>query len=303
VREITHLGGTILGTTNRGNPFCWPRRRADGRWEELDRSGDVISGARTHRLDAVVVIGGDGTLRIAHDLGLKGLPVVGIPKTIDNDVAGTSASLGYHTAVNTATDAIDRVRSTAESHERVMVLEVMGRHAGWIALNSGLAGGADAILLPEIPFDVAKVCAHVHAREAEKRRFAIVVVAEGAVPTGGQPLVRAAAAPGGMERLGGVGEVVASAIAEGTGKEARCVTLGHLQRGGSPMWFDRLLALRFGVAAIRSVAAGQFGVMVGYESPDVRPVSLAEVIAASPRSVGADSDAIRTARELGISLG
>jgi phosphofructokinase-like protein len=245
VRGITHLGGTILGTTNHGNPFQWPRLLPDGRVEEQDRSGELVEAIRASGFDAIVAIGGDGSLGIAHRLFEKGVPVVGVPKTIDNDVAGTESSFGFDTAVSTATDALDKVHTTAESHDRVFVVELMGRYAGWIALHSGLSGSADVILIPEIPYDIDKVCEKILERERRGRRFSIVVAAEGARPLGGQVMLRQAAGGGRAERLGGIGEEVAREIGKRTGKETRSLVLGHLLRGGSPTTFDRLLALRF----------------------------------------------------------
>src|SRR5437867_7365908 len=237
VRGITHLGGTILGTSNRGNPLKWRVQRPDGTSAERDRTRELLDSFRAHRLDAMVAIGGEGTLGIVLHLWKRGLPAVGVPKTIDNDVGGTVTTFGFDSAVSTATDAIDKLHSTAESHERVMVVEVMGRLAGFIALNSGIAGSADVILIPEIPFDINKVCDKIRRREAEGRHFSIVVVAEGAVPKGGTvSLVDPS-----HERLGGIGDKVAHSIEGMTGKETRSLVLGHLQRGGSPTTFDRLL--------------------------------------------------------------
>jgi len=298
VRGITHLGGTILGTSNRGNPLQWRVQRPDGSWEERDRSDELIATFHRYRLDALIAIGGDGTLGIVLSLWKKGLPVVGVPKTIDNDVGGTMATFGFDTAVATATDAIDKVHSTAESHERVIVVEVMGRHAGFIALNSGIAGSADVILIPEIPFEIDKVCDKIRRREAEGRHFSVVVVAEGAVPKGGsESLIDPEHA-----RLGGIGDKVAHSIEQMTGKETRSLVLGHLQRGGSPTTFDRLLGLRFGSAAVRLVAEGQFGKMVALQAPRIVGVPLEEAIA-KPRRVSLDSDTVLTARDLGISFG
>ena len=298
VRGITHLGGTILGTTNRGDPFKWREQRPDGAWSERDRSDEVVTAFRAFELDALVLIGGDGSLAIARLLMAKGMPIVGVPKTIDNDVGGTVATFGFDTAVATATDAIDKLHSTAESHERVMVVEVMGRNAGFIAVHSGVAGTADVILIPEIPFDMARVCDKIRQREAQGRRFSIVVVAEGAVPKGGtesylDPEHR---------RLGGIAEKVAGAIEQLTGKETRALVLGHLQRGGSPTTFDRLLGLRFGAAAVRLVAQRKFGMMVALRPPDIVAVPIDEVLS-SPKRVPLDSDVIATAREIGISFG
>lgn len=302
VRGITHLGGTILGTTNVGNPFRWIVKNPDGTKGEVDRSDDLVAAFHASGFDALISIGGDGSLKIADDLWRKGLPVVGVPKTIDNDVTGTLATFGFDTAVSTATDAIDKLHSTAESHERVMVVELMGREAGWIALHSGIAASADVILIPEIPFDIDRVCQKIRAREAAGRHFSIVVVAEGSKPKGGEtPLIERRAA-GTVDRLGGVGSLVAKAIGERTGKETRSLVLGHIQRGGSPTTFDRLLALRFGAAAVHAVADGAYGVMVGYAPPDIVRVPLIDVVG-KPKPVPLTSDTVRTARDLGISLG
>ncbi len=298
VRGITHLGGTILGTSNRGNPLKWRVQRPDGTWEERDRTQELLDSFRAHRLDALVAIGGEGTLGIVLHLWKRGLPVVGVPKTIDNDVGGTVATFGFDSAVSTATDAIDKLHSTAESHERVMVVEVMGRHAGFIALSSGIAGSADVILIPEIPFDIDKVCDKIRRREAEGRHFSMVVVAEGAAPKGGT-VSRINHA---HERLGGIAEKVAHLIEQMTGKETRSLVLGHLQRGGGPTTFDRMLALRFGAAAVRLVAEGQFGMMVALQPPSIVAVPLEKALA-TPRRVSLDSDSIATARDLGISFG
>jgi len=298
VRGITHLGGTILGTSSRGNPLKWRTQRPDGSWDERDRTQELFDSFRANRLDALIAIGGEGTLGIAFDLWKKGLPIVGVPKTIDNDVGGTVATFGFDTAVATATDAIDKLHSTAESHERVMVVEVMGRNAGFIALSAGVAGSADVILIPEIPFDIEKVCDKIRRREAEGRHFSIVVVAEGAVPKGGSVSLIDPA----HERLGGIADKVAHSIEQMTGKETRSLVLGHLQRGGGPTTFDRVLALRFGAAAVRLVADGKFGMMVALEPPRIVPVPIADAIA-TPRRVPLDSDTITTARDLGTSFG
>ena len=228
--------------------------------------------------------------------------MVGVPKTIDNDVVGTLATFGFDTAVSTATDAIDKLHSTTESHERVMVVELMGRDAGWIALHSGIAASADVILIPEIPFDIEMVCEKVRARENSGRRFSMVVVGEGARPLGGDATLLERGAVGTVDRLGGIGSLVARAITDRTGKETRSLVLGHLQRGGSPTTFDRLLALRFGAAAVRAVADGAFGIMIGYNPPGLNRVPIQDVIGRS-KHVPLDSDTVLTARELGISLG
>ena len=302
VRGLTHLGGTILGTTNRGNPFRYVMRRENGEEHEVDRSDDLVAAFHASGFDALVSIGGDGSLQISHALCCKGLPIVCVPKTIDNDVSGTQRSFGFDSAVSTATEAIDKLHSTAESHDRVMVIELMGRYAGWIALYSGLSGSADVILLPEIPFDIGKVCDKIRRREAAGRHFSIVVVAEGARPRDGTIELVERRGVGTVDRLGGIASKVARAIEQHTGKETRTLVLGHLQRGGSPTTYDRLLALRFGTAAVRAIADGTFGVMVGLNGPDITRVPLAEV-AGRPRNVPLDSDTIRTARDLGIELG
>ncbi len=301
VKGITHLGGTILGTTNRGNPFKYIKTSENGTEVEYDRSDELISAFHASGFEALISIGGDGSLLIAHELWKKGLPVVGVPKTIDNDVVGTLATFGFDTAVSTATEAIDKLHSTAESHQRVMIVEVMGRYAGWIALHSGLSATADVILIPEIPFDIEKVCDKIRRREAQGRHFSIVVVAEGAVPVGGSVVLleRRAGTP---DRLGGIGSQVARAIQERTGKETRTLVLGHLQRGGSPTTFDRLLGLRFGAAAVRAVAEREFGVMIGYTPPTISRVPLDQVVGRQ-KNVPVDSDTVMTARELGLSLG
>jgi len=302
VRGITHLGGTILGTSNRGNPFNWPTLTPDGTVVEVDRSDELVESFRRHRLDALVAIGGDGSLSIAHGLWEKGIPVVGVPKTIDNDVVGTEATFGFDTAVSTATDAIDKLHTTAASHDRVMVVELMGRYAGWIALHSGLSGSADVILIPEIPYDIERVCDKIRAREAAGRNFSIVVAAEGARPRGGSVALLEHARAGAAERLGGVAAQVAAAIEDRTGKETRSLVLGHLQRGGSPTTFDRLLALRFGSAAVRAIGEGAFGSVVVYSPPTVTRRPIADVMGRQ-KLVPLDSGIILTARNLGISFG
>lgn len=303
VRGITHLGGTILGTTNRGDPFRWVAEDiATGTGGEVDRADDVIAAFQARGFDGLVAIGGEGSLHIAHRLWRKGLPVVGVPKTIDNDVCGTEQTFGFDSAVSTATEAIDKLHSTAESHDRVMVIELMGRNAGWIALHSGISATADVILIPEIPFDIDKVCDKIRLRESRGRRFSMVVVAEGATPKGGTPVLIERRKAGGADRLGGIGNQVADAIAERTGKETRCLVLGHLQRGGTPTTFDRLLALRFGSAAVRAVADGEFGCMVGLAAQSIVRVPLDEIEGRTKR-VPLDNDTLATARDLEISLG
>jgi 6-phosphofructokinase 1 len=300
VRGITHRGGTILGTTNRGNPLHYPVRAADGTVRYEDRSQQVVDALHERGIDALIAVGGDGSLAIAQGLADKGLNVVGVPKTIDNDLQATQMTFGFLTAVETATDAIDKLHSTAESHERVMVVELMGRNAGWIALFAGLAGTADVILIPEIPYDIDRVCERVQARYAQGRNFAIVVVAEGAFPVGGEPLFKEAGS--GEKRLGGMAHLVAEEIAERTGRETRDLVLGHLQRGGGPIAYDRLLALRFGTAAVQFVADRCFGCMVALDPPRVLAVPLADAIAKT-KLVPLDGDIVATARAMGVCLG
>jgi len=302
VRGIAHMGGTILRTTNRGNPFKWPRKKPDGSYEEVDRSGELIATARQLGIDATIAIGGDGTLAIADKLFDKGMCIVGVPKTIDNDVAGTITTFGFDTAVNTALEAIDRLHTTAESHDRVLVIEVMGRHAGFIALHAGLAGTADVILIPEIPYELSKVCDKIMARDRAGRRFSIVVVAEGAVPKGGAASTMGPSMPGQDRRVGGLCGRVAYDIQTVTGKESRSLVLGHLQRGGMPTGYDRLLATRFGGAAIRAVEQKKWGHMVALQSPHIVTIPIKEVLRET-KVVDPTHDVVRTAREIGISFG
>jgi len=302
VAGITHLGGTILGTTNRGNPLSWPVPQDDGSVELVDRSAEVLARFEELGLDALVAIGGDGSLHIAKELHALGLPVVGVPKTIDNDLAATTVTFGFLTAVETATDAIDKLHSTAEAHRRVMIVELMGRHTGWIALFAGVAGTADVILIPEIPYDLDRVCAKIEERYERGSEFAIVVAAEGALPSGGNATFSETGVPGRADRYGGVAEHLEAEIAVRTGRETRSLVLGHLQRGGTPNAYDRLLALRFGSAAIELVGAGEYGCMVALDPPDVIPVPLEQAVS-QLKHVPLDGDVVRTARRLGISFG
>lgn len=301
VRGITHLGGTILGTTNQGNPLKFPVEGLDGKIKEVDRSEELIQAFLLHGLDALIAVGGDGSMAIANTLAEKGLRVVGVPKTIDNDLDQTVVTFGFNTAVSFATECLDRLHSTAASHRRVIVVEVMGRYAGWIALECGIAGTADVILIPEIPYDLNKVAEKILERERDGRNFSIVVVAEGAHPQGGTMSVLARE-PGRLERLGGIGEKVAAELQALTGKETRVVVLGHLLRGGTPTATDRLIALRFGAAAVRALDEGQAGIMVALDPPSVRYVPLKEATQRM-KVVPIDSDVVLTARDLGVSLG
>ena len=301
VAGITHLGGTVIGTTNRGNPLRFPTPGPGGAISEVDRCDELVRRFREAGLDSLIAVGGDGSLEIAHTLALRGLDVVGVPKTIDNDLDRTFMTFGFDTAVSFATECLDRLHTTATSHRRVMVVEVMGRYAGWIALHSGLAGNADVILIPEIPYRIEKVAEKVLERERKGRTYTVVVVAEGARPLGGDVSVLDRPV-GQAEKLGGVGEKVARELEARTGKEARTVVLGHLLRGGSPTSFDRLVSLRFGAAAVRALEAGRTGVMVSLAPPTVRYVPLADVVKRM-KTVSLDSDTVETARDLGICFG
>ncbi|WP_372369654.1 6-phosphofructokinase [Candidatus Uabimicrobium sp. HlEnr_7] len=299
VRGILHIGGTILGTTNRANPFEYVEND-----EKKDVSSRVKENFHQLGLDALICIGGDGTLSIANKFSQMGLPVIGIPKTIDNDLASTVITFGFDTAVNNATDALDKLHSTAESHERVIVVELMGRYAGWITLNAGISGGADVILIPEIPFCMDRVCEKIEKRYNNGRKFAIVAVAEGAKPKGHDELFSKGKGEDGRQEvvLGGIGEWVATQIREKTVRDTRTLTLGHLQRGGTPTAFDRLLSTRFGAAAVRMIAEQNFGIMVALNPPDIIPVPLEEAIKNS-KQVPVDSDIVISARQLGLSFG
>lgn len=303
VDGIASIGGTILGSTNKGNPFMMPVCNAAGECEQRDLSDRVMENFRRLRFDALIAVGGDGSLEIAHRFAEKGMPVVGVPKTIDNDMGGTVITFGFDTAVSTATEAIDRLHSTAKSHDRVMVVEVMGRDAGFIALNSGISGNAEAILIPEIPFDIDKVCEKIMDNELHGKKYAIVVVAEGALPIGGSVISKGSGESGRQHLvLGGIADYVAKEISQRTGKDSRSMVLGHLQRGGSPTTFDRLLSLRFGAAAVRAVEMGKFDHMVALHSPDIVLVPLQEALGIQKR-VRPDGDTVLTARDLGISFG
>jgi 6-phosphofructokinase 1 len=302
VRGIGAQGGTILRTTNRGSPFAYPRQRPDGTWEEIDRSDELIANAAKLGIDAIITIGGDGSLAIGQKLFQKGVKIVGVPKTIDNDVSGTVTTFGFDTAVSTAIEAIDKLHTTAESHDRVLVLEVMGRHAGFIALHAGLSGSADVILIPEIPYDIEKVAQKIRERDRQGRLFSIVVVAEGAIPKGGDISIIGESLPGQDRRVGGLAGRIAHEISERTGKESRSLVLGHLQRGGMPTGYDRLLATRFGGAAVRAIADGKWGHMVALQTPHIVTIPFTEVLAGN-KAVDPGHDIVQTARAIGISFG
>jgi 6-phosphofructokinase 1 len=301
VRGIGHLGGTILGTTNRGNPTAYPVQRPDGSWVEVDRTPELLAKFADHGIDALITIGGDGSLTIGQHLYEAGMRVVGVPKTIDNDLQYTTATFGFDTAVSFATECIDRLFSTATSHGRVIVVEVMGRYAGWIALHAGMAAGAHAILIPEVPYRLEPVAATIDQRQHRGAKFSIVVVAEGCKPVDGDVSVIGKSV-GQAERLGGVGAKIAAELERLTGKEARTVVLGHLLRGGSPTADDRLLGLRFGAAAVRALESGHNGVMVSLNPPTVDLVPLADATSRQ-KLVPVDCDTMLTARDMGINFG
>jgi 6-phosphofructokinase 1 len=297
---ILTQGGTILGSTNRGR-FC-VKTGVDER-HRLDPQ--LLEAVQTtiHQLNLVglVCVGGDGSLAIAQQLFEYGIPVVGVPKTIDNDLSATAFTFGFDSAVDCATDALDRLHTTAASHERIMVLEVMGRHAGWIALHAGIAGGGDVILIPEIPWTFEHVCDKILDRECRGKRFTLIVVAEGAELPGGQMVTQQVTGQG-QVRLGGIGPIVADEIGRRLHRETRAVVLGHLQRGGAPTTFDRVLATQFGAHAVRLVHHGRFGEMICYRPPHIESVPLIEAITQISR-VNPESDVVQAARALGISFG
>jgi phosphofructokinase-like protein len=301
VRDLLARGGTILGTVNRGSPFAHPVDRPDGSIEYVDVSHKAIDRMAEMGLDALIVAGGDGTMSIARKLVGRGARIVGVPKTIDNDIGSTDSTFGFDTAISTATDALDKLQTTAESHHRIMVLEVMGRNAGWIALHAGVAGGADAILIPEIPFDIEVVCDKIrHIRHAG-RRYSLIVVAEGAAPLGGkqQFYIKSEGQKG--ARLGGVGYQVGSMLAECADDEVRVTVLGHLQRGGQPTPYDRWLATRFGTAAVHLVAEKKWGYMVALQGMSMNAVLMEEAL--QMKFVDPAGESVNMARDLGIVFG
>lgn len=306
VKGILDRGGTILGTTNKGDPFNYPVKRGDGTVELRDRSDELIAICGEEGVDGVIAIGGDGSAKISQRLFEKGLPVVCVPKTIDNDLSCTEYTFGYLSAVATATDAVDKLQTTGESHDRIMVLEVMGRDAGWIALACAVAGGAHQCLIPEIPYDIGKVASGIKEtiqREKFKNSYAVVVVAEGARPKGGAVTQKLSSDPTyRMPKLGGVAIGVAEQLEKLTGIESRYTILGHLQRGGTPAPFDRILGSEYGVFAVDMVAQKKFGFMAAYQGMRMVAVPIKEAIAIY-KVVDVNSALLQTARGLGIGFG
>ncbi len=301
VRGILEKGGTILGTSNRADPFHYVVRDAEGNRKEIDVSDDVVANYHKLGLDALISIGGDGSMAIAQRFIDKGLNIVGVPKTIDNDLGATDQTFGFDTALNIATEAIDRIRDTADSHDRVMLVEVMGRHAGWIALHAGLAGGADAILLPEIPYRLQPIADMIEKRRTRGKRYSILVVAEGAKPDGGTASMLTKQL-GEMPRLMGAATRVASGLSQLIDADMRATVLGHVQRGGSPTTFDRVLATRYGHMAAKLVEAGDYGKMAALRGGQIVGVPIAEAVA-EPKRVNPKGQLVETARAIGVCFG
>ncbi len=304
VEGLQIQGGTILGTTNKGGPFAWPVRNSDGTWTTVDRSDEMIRKLRYMGVDAVINIGGDGSQRISLGLAQKGLNIVGVPKTIDNDLSSTDYTFGFQTAVQICTEAIDKLVTTAASHNRVFIMEVMGRDAGWIALHCAIAGGADVCIIPEIPYDINKIKEKIEQRYNKRHGYCIIVVAEGAKPMGGTAVGAESSEVGYQHiRLGGIGHQLAADLkAAGVEHDIRCTILGHLQRGGTPIAFDRILASQFGVRAMEEVICGNYGQMVAYRHPDIVAVPLEEAVRAQ-NLVDPNGSLVHTAKGLGIEFG
>jgi len=302
VRGLQLRGGTILGTSNRGNPLQYPVK-VGGKIVFKNVTDDIVKNIKRLGIDVLITVGGDGTMKITQAIYEKGVPVVGVPKTIDNDLGATDVTFGFNSAVSTATDALDKLHTTAESHHRVLVVEVMGRDCGWIALEAGIAGGADVILIPEIPFDLGKICDHIRARKQSGSRFSIVIVAEGAYPKGGKKVYEKEPGPDGSPgRLGGIGKWVANQISLCTQIETRVAVLGHLQRGGTPTTYDRILATRFGVEAVNLIAEGKFGHIVCLKGRQIKAAPISVAIKKLKR-VNPNGQVVKTAEALGIELG
>lgn len=302
VSGILDRGGTILGSSNKDNPFNF-RVERNGKVEYLDLSDRVIDNLNMHDIEYMVFIGGDGTLTSARDFLKKGVKAIGVPKTIDNDLSGTDKTFGYMTAIDTATEAIDKLHSTAEAHHRVMILEVMGRYAGWIAIESGIAGGADVILIPEIPYDINRVCEKIEERQKRGKNFSIVVAAEGAKPVDGEMVVDKVLEDSPEEiRLGGIGNKLADDIEEKIGIETRVTVLGHLQRGGRPSPADRILSTRYGVEAVELINRGEYGVMVCLQGSKISTVTIEEAVG-KLKKVPPDGEHVRIAKSIGVAFG
>ena len=302
VSGILSHGGTILGSSNKGDPFHWPVEK-DGKIEVVDKSQNVLRNYKSLDLDVVIAIGGDGTMHICNKLSGMGINVIGVPKTIDNDLDATDMTFGHYSAVYVVSMALDRLHTTASSHHRVIVVEVMGRYAGWIALHGGLAGGADLILIPEFPFSWERVYDKIHKRELKGKRFSLVCVAEGAKPIGGQLVTRGTDAKRTDPiQLGGIGKVVADNIEKNTGRETRVTVLGHLQRGGSPTPYDRILSTKFGAFAIKLAAEKKFGKMVALKGNEIVAVDIADAIS-KQKLVKPNNQAVLAAKAVGISFG
>ena len=304
VQDIHAMGGTIIGTTNKGGPFAWPIKNKDGSWSEVDRSDEMIRKIQYLGIDAVISIGGDGSQRISQALFEKGLNIIGVPKTIDNDLSATDSTFGFQTAIQIATEAVDKLVTTAASHNRVMILEVMGRDAGWIALNAAVAGGAEICLIPEIPYNTTKVLERINNRFFKDRGFVNIVISEGARTIDGEIVASASNEIGyAHKRLGGVAYKLANDLKEfGCEHDMRVTILGHLQRGGIPIAYDRVLAAQFGVKAFEMVMNGEFGRMVSYRHPYITSVTLEDAIQ-EPNLVDHSTALMKTARGLGISFG
>mgnify|MGYP006285030309 CR=1 FL=1 len=302
VSGIIDKGGTILGTSNRHNPFKF-LDKAEGYRKEEDLSDVAVKNVMSHGIDCMIMIGGDGTLTSARDFARKGLPVIGVPKTIDNDLSATDITFGFMTAVNTATDAVDKLHTTAEAHQRVMILEVMGRNAGWIAIKAGIAGGADIILIPEIPYDIKLVAQKIIERRKQGKLYSIVVVSEGAKPIGGDVVVNKIVkdSPDPI-KLGGIGNKVADDLDELTGVETRVTVLGHLQRGGTPIPYDRILSTRYGVEAVEMFNRKEFGKMVSLKGDTITSVSLEKAVE-KIKTVDPDGEMVRIAKSVGVGFG
>jgi len=302
VRGILPKGGSVLGCSNRANPFSYPTTDARGRERLVDVSGDVLARLHANAIDTLVLVGGDGTMHHAHELGRRGVRVIGVPKTIDNDLAATDYTFGFDTALGTATWAIDALHATAESHDRVMVVELMGRYAGWIALCAGIAGGADVVVIPELPYDIERIASAIRKRSEVGSTFSIVVVGEGARPIAGKVSAITKGRKGQLERLGGAGQQLADGLKGKIPHEVRVTVLGHLQRGGTPSAFDRVLGTRMGVQAALCCALGEAGKMVALRGTEIVTVSIADALSA-PKLVDTAGELVDAARRVGIELG